>query len=162
MDGDSSASPDGGHQVLRRHRARWERPLNALAVVADVDDHRVLAVVQPHDCRGLAGMLDRVREGLLHHPVGREVGAWRQHSPLSGHSQLDRQAGAGDPVEERLKVIETGLRRQRCVCIGGTGLRLHALDRGQQAEQMLQLDHGRSAARLHGEQRRRRVLWRPG
>jgi hypothetical protein len=37
------------------------------------------------------------------------------------------------------------------------GFRLHALDRGQQAEQVLQLDHRRPAARLHGEQPARPV-----
>ena len=35
----------------------------------------------------------------------------------------------------------------------GAARRLHAVDRGQQPEQVLQLDHGRAAARLHGQQR---------
>ena len=75
------------------------RPVIAPAIVADVDDHRILAIVECHDGRGPPGMLHGVGQGFLHNPVGREVEARRQRPRLPGDGELNRQAGGGDPVD---------------------------------------------------------------
>ena len=57
-------------------------------------------------------VLHRVRQRLLHEPVGRQIHAGGKLGRLTLHVHLDRQAGLACLLDEPLEVLETRLRRQ--------------------------------------------------
>ena len=57
---------------------------------------------------GRAGVLERVRERLLDHPVGRQVDARRQRPSVPLDPQVDRQPGGPGAVGERGDRFQAG------------------------------------------------------
>ena len=60
-----------------------------------------------------AGVLERIRQRLLHDPVGREVDPRRELHRLPLHCELHRQSGLAHLLDERRERPEARLRRER-------------------------------------------------
>ena len=109
-----AARPRARRRRARRARAsrrargrRRGRSPAAGAVVDDLDLERVGAVAQRAPRRARSpGVLERVRERLLHDPVGGQVDARRQRPRLALDAQLDRQPGAAHLREQRVELVE--------------------------------------------------------
>ena len=83
-------------------------------------------------------MLERVRQRLLHDPVGGQVDARRQLAALALDRQLDRKPRVAHLRDERLELSERRLRRERDVLVVGA----------QHAQQPPHLGQRRRAGRL--------------
>jgi hypothetical protein len=92
-------------------------------------------------------VLERVRERLLHDPVGREVEPGRQRRSHALDRQLDRQSGVANLLEQLGELLEPRLRRER---------RVRVLLGPDHPEQAAELAQRLAARRLDRRQRRPR------
>src|SRR5439155_3287562 len=90
------------------------------AVVADLELERRLPVADDDRRLRAPGVLERVRERLLHDPVGGEVDSRRQRCLLTLDPQLDRQARLAHLLDQRAERAEPRLRADRKLLITGT------------------------------------------
>ena len=84
----------------------------ALAGVGDRQLERVGAVAERDRGVRAAGVLDDVRQRLLHDPVGGQVDALRQRPRLALDGQLDADAGGAGALEQLVELAEPRLRRE--------------------------------------------------
>ena len=63
-----------------------------------------------------------VREGLLDHPVGDEVGVGGDRGGVSAHRDRDRGAVAASGLDERVELVETRTRCERRVAVAAPGV----------------------------------------
>src|SRR5918996_1308362 len=106
----------------------------AAAVVGDLDLQDLAAVADADLGPGRAGVPERVGQGLLDDPVGRQVDPGRQGPRLALDRHLDRQAGLPGRPGQRLQVGEARL--------GGEVGAVLLLAVAQQPQQPAQLDQG--------------------
>ncbi len=84
--------------------------------VEHLDPQRVVGVPDRHLRLHPVAVLERVGQRLLDDPVRRDVHAGRQRPGLTRDAYVDRQAGERDPVDQRARPAQTGLRRQLASC----------------------------------------------
>ena len=80
------------------------------AVVAHLELELGRLVADGHVGLARAGVLERVRQGFLHDPVGGEIDSRRQRHRRSLHVHPHGQARSADLVGERVETVEAGLR----------------------------------------------------
>src|SRR5439155_1270048 len=66
------------------------------AVVDDLELERIFAVMDVHARARLPGVLERVRQSLLHDPVGRQLDPERELAPVALDRELDGKAGLAE------------------------------------------------------------------
>src|SRR5580765_3304595 len=81
------------------------------SVVDDLEVELVGRVADTYACRGGAGVLERVRQRLLHDPVRREVDARGELYRRSFAHDVDRETHPGHRLGEIRQRVQPGLRR---------------------------------------------------
>jgi hypothetical protein len=99
-------------------------------------------VSDAHVCVARNGVLDRVREPLLHQPVGGQVDPGWEGNRLSLDLQGDRKPGLTRVRDEGLDAAQA---RLRCQCRGFLGV-------AQRSHHPSHLGEGLAAGSFHGEQ----------
>src|SRR5437867_13390024 len=89
------------------------------AVVHDLELEFGRAVADDHFRPRLPRMLERVRERLLHDPVGGHVDAWREMHRFAFESQFNRQPSLAHLLDQRLERAEPRLRPDRELLVTG-------------------------------------------
>jgi hypothetical protein len=89
------------------------------AVVDHFEFDVVVSVANRHPRVCGSRVFERVRQGLLHDPVGGEVDAGRQRSRLALDRELDRQPHSANLLDQLSQLGEAGL---RCECRLGVGV----------------------------------------
>ena len=86
---------------------------SADAVVGDFELELFRGVADPYGRARVAGVLQRVRQRLLHDSIGGELDPERQFASLALHLELDGQPGLADLRHEPRQVGQRRLRRKR-------------------------------------------------
>ena len=122
------------------------------ALVVDLDGDAVVGVA--HDDRGLrpTGVLEHVRQRLLHDAVGREVDARRHLGRFALDAHVDVDAGAHHVGHQRVEVAQPGRRRER---VGPVAVR--SPQHAEQPPHLEQRRPGRGLDRRQRLPRRRRI-----
>src|SRR5205823_4776186 len=113
------------------------------AVIEDLELDRRRFVADDHLRLGPTGVLERVRERLLHDSVGGEIDAGRQWHRLALDAQVDAQARVAYLSEQRVQRPEARLWRGRRVLLASA----------EYAEQPPQLDERLPAGGFDGVER---------
>ena len=95
-------------------------------VVEHLELDVVAAVANRHPRLRGPRVLERVRQRLLHDPVGGEVDAGRQRPRLALDRELDGQADAAHLLDQRVELCKAGLRPERGLAVGAAQQAEHA------------------------------------
>ena len=85
----------------------------ARAVVCDLELEIVRVVTEKDPGARGAGVLEGIRQRLLHDPVGGEVDARRQFSRFAFDGHLDRQSGSSHLLDQPVELPQAWLWRER-------------------------------------------------